>query len=73
MGDVKKTVREALETLKEMQSYESSYAKINQFHQLVNCFAKLERACDLMAAALAEAEGARKDEVLKEYFDRAAL
>ncbi len=72
MEDVKKPIREALETLKEMQSYESSYAQINRFHQVVNRFAQLERACDMMAAALAEVEGGRKEEVLKEYFDKAA-
>ena len=73
MEDVKKPIRDALETLKEMQSYESSYAKINQFHQVVNSFAKLERACDMMAAALAEAEGSRKEEILREYFHKAEL
>ena len=73
MENVKKPIREALETLKEMQSYESSYAQINKFHLVVNRFAQLERACDLMAAALAEVEGATREEVLQEYLERAEL
>ena len=73
MESVKKPIREALETLKEMQSYESSYATINKFHLVVNRFAQLERTCDLMAAALAEVEGSTKEEVLREYFERAEL
>jgi hypothetical protein len=70
---VNKPIREALEILKEMQSYESSYAQINKFHLVVNRFAQLERACDLMSAALAEVEGSTKEEVLREYFDRAEM
>ncbi len=73
MENVKKPIREALETLKEMQSYESSYAQINKFHLVVNRFAQLERACDLMAAALAEVEGSTREEVLKEYLDKADM
>jgi Iap family predicted aminopeptidase len=73
MENVKKPIREALETLKEMQNYESSYAQINKFHLVVNRFAQLERACDLMAGALAEVEGSTKEEVLQEYLRRAEL
>ena len=73
MENVKKPIREALETLKEMQNYESSYAQINKFHLVVNRFAQLERACDLMSAALAEVEGSTKEEVLQEYLRRAEL
>jgi len=73
MENVKKPIREALETLKEMQNYESSYAQINKFHMVVNRFAQLERACDLMAGALAEVEGSTKEEVLQEYLRRAEL
>ena len=73
MENVKKPIREALETLKEMQNYESSYAQINKFHMVVNRFAQLERACDLMSAALAEVEGSTKEEVLQEYLRRAEL
>ncbi|MBE6103239.1 MAG: hypothetical protein E7200_14455 [Selenomonas ruminantium] len=73
MDDVKKPVREALGLLREMQSYESSYAQINKFHQIVNSFAQLERVCDMMAAALAEVEGSNREEVLKAYFDKAAM
>ena len=73
MENVKKPIREALETLKEMQNYESSYAQINKFHLVVNRFAQLERACDLMAGALADVEGSTKEEVLQEYLRRAEL
>lgn len=73
MESAKKAIREALETLKEMQSYESSYAQINKFHLVVNRFAQLERTCDLMAAALAEVDGSTKEEVLKEYFNKSEL
>ncbi len=73
MEDVKQPVRKALELLKERQSYESSYAEINKIQELINRFASLDQACDLLAADLAEAQGRKKDDVLREYYARAGL
>ena len=73
MDDVRRPIREALEALKEMQKYESSYANINKIQQIVNCFAELDRVCDMLASSLGEAEGKSKEEILRECFDKAAL
>lgn len=73
MDDVKKPIRDALETLKELQSYESSYANINKIQQVVNRFAELERVCDMLAEALAEVEGRSKDEVLTDYYGKTGI
>ena len=73
MDDVKKPIRDALETLKELQSYESSYANINKIQQVVNRFAELERVCDMLAEALAGVEGRNKDEVLTDYFGKVGI
>ncbi len=73
MEDVKQPVRKALELLKERQSYESNYAEINKIQELINRFASLDQACDLLAADLAEAHGRKKEEVLQEYYARAGL
>lgn len=73
MEDVKRPVREALEWLKEKHSYESSYAEINKFQEMVNRFASLDRTCDLLAEALAEARGCKSDEVLHEFYRKANL
>lgn len=73
MEDVKQPVRKALELLKERQSYESSYAEINKTQELINRFASLDQACDLLAADLAEAQGRKKEDVLQEYYARAGL
>lgn len=73
MTDVKQPVREALEQLKERQSFESSYAEINKFHMMINTFANLARACDLMAEEIAEQTGRKSEEVLAEYYQRVGI
>ena len=73
MEDVKQPVRKALELLKERQSFESSYAEINKIQELINRFASLDQACDLLAADLAEAQGRKKDDVLREYYEKVGL
>lgn len=73
MEDIKRPVREALEWLEEKQSHESSYAEINKFQGMVNRFAGLDRACDLLAEALAEIRGCKPDEVLQEFYKKVNL
>lgn len=73
MEDIKQPVRRALEILKERQSYESSYAEINKIQELINRFASLDQACDLLAADLAELQGRKRENVLKEYYGKAGL
>ena len=73
MQDVKQPVRDALEWLNEKQSYESSYAEINRFQTMVNRFAALDRTCDLLAEALAETQGRKKEEVLQEFYQKAGM
>ncbi|SFT63228.1 hypothetical protein SAMN02910356_01388 [Selenomonas sp. GACV-9] len=73
MMDVKRPVREALEHLKERQAFESSYAEINKVQALINTFANLDYACDLMAQELAEKTGQSRDEVLADFYRRVGI
>ena len=49
MKDVKRPVREALQQLEQKKMLESSYAEVNKYQSLINLFANLQRACELMA------------------------
>ena len=73
MTDVKKPVRDALEKLEEMQSFESSYAEINKVQMMINTFANLEYAAELMADEIGENTGQSRDEILEEYYRRAGI
>ena len=73
MTDVKKPVRDALEKLEEMQSFESSYAEINKVQMMINTFANLEYAAELMADEIGEKTGQSRDEILEEYYRRAGI
>lgn len=73
MTDVKKPIREALEKLEERQSFESSYAEINKVQVLINTFANLEYAAELMADEIGEKTGQSREEVLAEYYRRAGI
>lgn len=73
MTDVKKPVREALEKLEEMQSFETSYAEINKVQAILNTFANLEYAAELMADDIGEKTGQSREEVLENYYRRAGI
>lgn len=73
MNDETKRVREALEQLEEMQAHETSYAQINKLQGLLNTFAKLERAGELMADDLAARDGHSREQVLAEFYRRAGM
>ena len=73
MTDVKKPVRDALEQLKEKQSFESRYAEINKFQALINTFAGLEYACELMADEISVKTGESREKILEEYYRRAGI
>lgn len=73
MTDVKKPVRGALEKLEEMQSFETSYAEINKVQAIINTFANLEYAAELMADEIGERTGQSREEVLESYYRRAGI
>lgn len=73
MNDETKRVREALEQLEEMQAHESSYAQINKLQGLLNTFAKLERAGELMADDLAARDGRSREQVLADFYRQAGM
>lgn len=73
MTDVKKPIRGALEKLEEMQSFESSYAEINKVQAILNTFANLEYAAELMADEIGEKTGQSREEVLEKYYRLAGI
>ena len=73
MNDVKRPVREALQQLEKMKMLESSYAELNKYQSLINLFANLSYACELMSDELCERTGQRTEEVLAEYYERAGI
>lgn len=73
MHDVKRPVREALQQLEKMKMLESSYAEVNKYQSLINLFANLSYACELMAEELSEHTGQKPEEVLAEYYNRAGI
>ena len=73
MHDVKRPVREALEQLEKMKMLESSYAEVNKYQSLINLFANLSYACELMADEIGDRTGKKTEEVLAEYFERAGI
>ena len=73
MKDVKRPVRDALQQLEKMKMLESSYAEVNKYQSLINLFANLSYACELMADEIGEQTGKRTDDVLAEYYERAGI
>lgn len=73
MTDVKKPIRKALEQLEEMQSFESSYAEINKVQSMINTFANLECAAELMAEEIGSTTGKSREQVLENYYRRAGI
>jgi hypothetical protein len=73
MTDVKEPIREALEKLKELQSFESSYAEINKMQNLINTFANLSYAADQMAGEIGRQTGRSQEDVLNEYYHRVGI
>ena len=73
MDDVKRPVWEALQQLEQMKMMESSYAEVNKYQSLINLFANLSYACELMADEIGERNGKKTDEVLAEYYERAGI
>ncbi|MCR5756798.1 MAG: hypothetical protein K6F95_02700 [Selenomonas sp.] len=73
MQDVKRPVREALQQLEQMKMLESSYAEVNKYQNLINLFANLSYASELMADEIGERTGQKTEEVLAEYFQRAGI
>ncbi|SHK42581.1 hypothetical protein SAMN05216582_1048 [Selenomonas ruminantium] len=73
MHDVKRPVREALQQLEKMKMLESSYAEVNRYQSIINLFANLSYACELMADEIGERTGQRTEDVLAEYYKRAGI
>lgn len=73
MEDVKRPIREALQQLEQKKMLESSYAEVNKYQSLINLFANLSYACELMADEIGDRTGQRTEEVLAEYYKRAGI
>ena len=73
MKDVKRPVREALQQLEQKKMLESSYAEVNKYQSLINLFANLQRACELMADEIGSHPGQKQEEVLAEFYEQAGI
>ena len=73
MHDVKRPIREALQQLEQKKMLESSYAEVNKYQSLINLFANLSYACELMADEIGDRTGQRTEDVLAEYYKRAGI
>ncbi|MBQ1415831.1 MAG: hypothetical protein IIT82_09435 [Selenomonas sp.] len=73
MKDVKRPVREALQQLEQKKMLESSYAEVNKYQSLINLFANLQRACELMADEIGSHTGQKQEEVLAEFYEQAGI
>ena len=73
MKDVKRPVREALQQLEQKKMLESSYAEVNKYQSLINLFANLQRACELMADEISSQSGVKLEEVLAEFYEKAGI
>ncbi len=73
MKDVKRPVREALQQLEQKKMLESSYAEVNKYQSLINLFANLQRACELMADEISSQSGVKPEEVLAEFYEKAGI
>lgn len=71
MEKVTEPIHAALEELEELQSFESSYSRINQFQKLINTFANLKHAAEFMAEDLARHEDKTPAAIFEEYMRKA--
>ena len=66
-----KAMERALHDLNDFKNYEADYGKINKLINIINNFAGLSAACELMAERIAVDEQRTKEEVLTEFFTEA--
>lgn len=67
----RKAIERALHDLNDFKNYEADYGKINKLINIINNFASLSAACDMMAERIADDEKRTKEEVLVEFFEKA--
>ena len=63
-----KAMERALQDLSEFKNYEADYGKINKLINVINNFAALMAACELMAERIAKDENRTKEEVLAKVY-----
>ena len=73
MKDVKRPVREALQQLEQKKMLESSYAEVNKYQSLINLFANLQRACELMADEIGSHTGQNRKKCWQNSTSRQVL
>ena len=66
-----KAMERALQDLNEFKNYEADYSKINKLINIMNNFALLKTACELMAQRIAKNENRTNEEVLAEFYEKA--
>ena len=67
----RKGIERALHDLNDFKNYEADYGKINKLINIINNFASLSFACEMMAERIARDENRTKEEVLVEFFQMA--
>ena len=65
-------IERALQDLNDFKNYEADYGKINKLINIINNYADLHKACRLMAERIAADENRSRDEVLEEFYEKAA-
>ena len=65
-------IERALQDLNDFKNYEADYGKINKLINIINNYADLHKTCQLMAERIAADENRSRDEVLEEFYEKAA-
>ncbi|MBR2215286.1 MAG: hypothetical protein IJ849_05960 [Selenomonadaceae bacterium] len=71
--DLKKKCEKALQDLNDMKNHEADYAVINRLLNIINLFAGVIAAGELMAEELAQLQGKTAADVVQDYAAKAGL